>query len=113
MPVSAAFRDGLCYLTVAGGTSFAMLTGSSMSNTAMLGSLMVPEMTRRGYKPRMSMGPILGTGGLAILIPPSTLAVVLGSIAQIDIGGLLIGGMLPGFLLAFLYGAVDLRTGAV
>ena len=93
----------LCYLTVAGGTSFSMLTGSSMANTAMLGSLMVPEMTRRGYSPRMAMGPILGTGGLAILIPPSTLAVILGSIAQIDIGGLLIGGLLPGLLLAILY----------
>lgn len=93
----------LCYLTVAGGASFSMLTGSSMANTAMLGSLMVPEMTRRGYKPRMAMGPILGTGGLAMLIPPSTLAVVLGSIAQIDIGGLLIGGLLPGLLLAVFY----------
>ena len=51
----------LCYLTVAGGTSFSMLTGSSMANTAMLGSLMVPEMMRRGYKPRMAMGPILGS----------------------------------------------------
>lgn len=93
----------LCYLTVAGGASFSTLTGSSMANTAMLGSLMVPEMTRRGYKPRMAMGPILGTGGLAMLIPPSTLAVILGSIAQIDIGGLLIGGLLPGLLLAVLY----------
>lgn len=93
----------LCYLTVAGGASFSMLTGSSMANTAMLGSLMVPEMTRRGYKARMAMGPILGTGGLAILIPPSTLAVVLGSIAQIDIGALLVGGLLPGLLLAVFY----------
>ena len=39
----------LCYLTVAGGALFATLTGSSMANTAMLGSLMVPEMRRRGY----------------------------------------------------------------
>jgi tripartite ATP-independent transporter DctM subunit len=93
----------LCYLTVAGGTSFSMLTGSSMANTAMLGSLMVPEMLRRGYKPYMAMGPVLGTGGLAMLIPPSTLAVVLGSVGHIDIGRLLIAGMLPGFVLAGLY----------
>ena len=38
-----------------------------MANTAMLGSLMVPEMNRRGYKPHMSIGPIIGTGGLANL----------------------------------------------
>ncbi len=53
----------LCYLTVTGGAMFSTLTGSSMANTAMLGSLMVPEMQRRGYNWRMSLGPILGTGG--------------------------------------------------
>ena len=50
----------LCYLTVAGGALFATLTGSSMANTAMLGSLMVPEMRRRGYSAQMSMGPVHG-----------------------------------------------------
>jgi tripartite ATP-independent transporter DctM subunit len=93
----------LCYLTVAGGAVFSTLTGSSMANTAMLGSLMVPEMQRRGYNRRMSMGPILGTGGLAMIIPPSALGVLLASIANIDVGSLLIAGFLPGFLLAGLY----------
>ena len=74
-----------------------------MGNTAMLGSLLVPEMNRRGYKKHMSMGPILGVGGLAILIPPSGLAVLLGSLAKIDIGRLLIAGVLPGLVLAALY----------
>jgi tripartite ATP-independent transporter DctM subunit len=76
----------LCYLTVAGGAMFSTLTGSSMANTAMLGSLMVPEMQRRGYNWRMSMGPVLGSGGLAMIIPPSALA-----------------GLIPGVLLAALY----------
>ena len=93
----------LAYLTVGGGALFSTLTGSSMANTAMLGSLLLPDMKRRGYKPHMSMGPILGTGGLAMIIPPSGLAVLLGSIAQIDIAGLLIAGLLPGFILAGLY----------
>ncbi|MEZ5934637.1 MAG: TRAP transporter large permease subunit [Alphaproteobacteria bacterium] len=93
----------LCYLTVAGGTAFSTLTGSSMANTAMLGSLMVPEMQRRGYHWRMSLGPILGTGGLAMIIPPSTLGVLLASLAGIDVGRFLIAGILPGFLLALLY----------
>lgn len=96
----------LCYLTVAGGATFSTLTGSSMANTAMLGSLMVPEMRRRGYSDRMSMGPILGTGGLAMIIPPSSLGVLLASIAGVDVGRLLIGGILPGFLLALLYAAM-------
>lgn len=93
----------LCFLTIAGGSLFSTLTGSTMANTAMLGSLLVPEMQRRGYNKRMSMGPILGTGGLAMIIPPSSLGVLLASIAGVDVGALLIAGLLPGFLLAGLY----------
>jgi tripartite ATP-independent transporter DctM subunit len=93
----------LSYLTVAVGTMFSALIGSSMANTAMLGSLLVPEMTQRGYKPHMAMGPIMGTGGLAMIIPPSGLAVLLGSIASIDIGALLVAGVLPGLALATSY----------
>jgi tripartite ATP-independent transporter DctM subunit len=98
----------LSLLTVGGGTLFAALSGSSIANTAMMGSMMVPEMTRRGYKPVMSIGAIMGTGGLAILIPPSALAVLLGSLARVDIGALLIAGILPGLLLAVLYVALIL-----
>ena len=93
----------LSFVTIGGGTLFAALSGSSMASTALLGTLMVPEMTKRGYKNRLSIGPILGVGGLAILIPPSALAVLLGSLAQIDIGKLLIAGIMPGLLLASLY----------
>ncbi len=93
----------LSYITVVGGTIFATLSGSTMANTAMMGSMMVPEMTSRGYKKHRSMGPILGTGGLAMIIPPSALAVLLASLAEIDIGKLLIAGVLPGLVLAALY----------
>ena len=99
-------RGRLSYLTVIGGTMFATLSGSSMANTAMLGGLLVPEMTRRGYKPSMSIGPILGTGGLAMIIPPSSLAVLLASLARIDVGKLLIAGLVPGLLLAGFYGVL-------
>lgn len=95
----------LCYLTLAGGTAFAALSGSSLANAAMLGSLLGPEMRRRGYHPRLIMGPIMGVGGLAIIIPPSALAVLLGSLARVDIGALLVAGILPGLLLALLYTA--------
>ena len=93
----------LSYVTVLGGTGFSTLSGSSMGSTALLGSLMVPEMTKRGYKKHMSIGPILGTGGLAIIIPPSALAVLLATLAQIDVGALLIAGIIPGLILAALY----------
>lgn len=93
----------LSYVTVFGGTLFATLSGSSLANTAMLGSTMIPDMQARGYKRYMAIGPILGTGGLAMIIPPSTLAVLLGSIGHIDVGGLLIGGVVPGLILASFY----------
>lgn len=93
----------LSYLTVTSGTVFAALSGSSLANTGMLGTLMVPEMMKRGYKKHMAIGPILGSGGLAVIIPPSTLAVLFGSLARIDIGGLLVAGLLPGLILACLY----------
>ena len=93
----------LSYVTVLGGTAFSTLSGSSMGSTALLGTLMVPEMGRRGYKPHMSIGPILGTGGLAIIIPPSALAVLLATLAQIDVAALLIAGVIPGLILAGFY----------
>ncbi|WP_417782147.1 TRAP transporter large permease [Terasakiella pusilla] len=93
----------LSYVTVLGGTAFSTLSGSSMGSTALLGSLLVPEMEKRGYKKHMSIGPILGTGGLAIIIPPSALAVLLATLAKIDIGSLLIAGIVPGFILAAMY----------
>jgi tripartite ATP-independent transporter DctM subunit len=93
----------LSLVAICGGTFFAALSGSSMANTAMLGSTLMPEMRRRGYHPTMAMGPILGTGGIAILIPPSGLAVLLGSLSQISIADLLIGGILPGLIIAGLF----------
>ena len=74
-----------------------------MGSTALLGSLMVPEMQKRGYKKHMAIGPILGTGGLAMLIPPSALAVLLATLANLDVGQLLIAGVVPGLILACFY----------
>lgn len=90
----------LSLLTVCSGTVFSALSGSTMANTAILGKLLLPDMLRRGYKPEMSMGPIMASGGLAMLIPPSALAVVYATIAQVSIGGLLLALILPGLLLA-------------
>lgn len=99
-------RARLSYLVVLSGAVFASLSGSSLANTGMMGSSMVPEMLRRGYKPHMAYGPVLGAGGLAVIIPPSSLAVLLGSLAQVDVGALLIAGFLPGLVLVGLYAAL-------
>jgi len=90
-------------LAVAGGTTFATLTGSSMPCVAMLGDVLVPEMEKRGYKKPMSLGPILGSGGLAIMIPPSGMAILFGALAIVSIGKILIAIIVPGLLMALLY----------
>ena len=93
----------LSLIVITGGALFSTLSGSTIANTAMLGEIMVPEMKERGYKNPMILGPIVGVGGLAMLIPPSALAVVYASLAQISVGKVLIAGAIPGFMLAVLY----------
>lgn len=93
----------LSLVAIGSGTVFSALSGSSMGTTAMLGATLMPEMQRRGYHSSMSTGPILGTGGLAVLIPPSGLAVLLGSLAGISISDLLVGGIVPGLMLAAMF----------
>jgi len=95
----------LSLIVIAGGTLFSTLSGSTIANTAMLGETMVPEMTSRGYKKPMTLGPVVGVGGLAMLIPPSALAVVFASLAQISVGKVLIAGAIPGLLLCIFYGS--------
>jgi tripartite ATP-independent transporter DctM subunit len=90
----------LALLAVASGTLLSTLTGTSIASVAMLGSTLVPEMERQGYKKPMTLGPILGSGGLAMLIPPSALAVLCGAIGEISISRILIGIIFPGLLVA-------------
>ncbi|MBA4491081.1 TRAP transporter large permease subunit [Paracoccus sp. S1E-3] len=96
-------RGRLSYVVLMAGAIFAALSGSSLANAGMMSSLMAPEMLKRDYKPHMAYGPVLGAGNLAVIIPPSTLAVLLGSLAQIDVGALLIAGILPGLLLTAMF----------
>lgn len=93
----------LSIVSVIGGTIFAALSGSTIANTAMLGSVLLPEMDKRGYHPSMSMGPIMAVGGIAMLIPPSALAVLLASLARIPVAELLVGGIIPGLIMSTLF----------
>jgi tripartite ATP-independent transporter DctM subunit len=100
----------LSVIAIVAGTVFSAISGSTIATTALLGSLMLPTMLQRGYDPRMAMGPIMGIGGVDMLIPPSALTVLLGSLAGISIAGLLIGGIVPGLILSALFiGYVLLR----
>ena len=93
----------LSILTVVSGTVFSSLSGSTVANTAVLGTVLLPDMERRGYRRPMSIGPILASGGLAMIVPPSGLAVILAAIGKLSIGRILIGALIPGLIMAALY----------
>jgi tripartite ATP-independent transporter DctM subunit len=93
----------LSVVAIVAGTVFSAISGSTIATTALLGSLLLPQMLQRGYHPRLAMGPIMAIGGVDMLIPPSALTVLLGSLAGISISGLLIAGVVPGFMMAVMF----------
>ena len=93
----------LSVVSIVGGTVFSSLSGSTIANTAILGSVLLPDMIKRGYKPSIAMGPIMAVGGIAMLIPPSALAVLLASLAEQSVAQLLIAGIVPGILMAVMF----------
>ena len=90
----------LSLITVTGGGVFAAMSGSSLASTAVLGSVLGQEMGRRGYKPPMSIGPVLGAAALSPLIPPSVLTILLAVQAKVDVGILLVMGLAAGLVMA-------------
>ncbi len=93
-------RGRLYVLVVSLSTLFGALSGSAVAVVAMLGRSMLPDMVRRGYDKKLSAALIQGGASLAPIIPPSLLAVIIGSMADVSIAGLLVAGILPGLLLA-------------
>jgi tripartite ATP-independent transporter DctM subunit len=90
----------LAVVAVVAGTIFSAISGSTIATTAMLGSLMLPVMLSRGYHPTMATGPLMAIGAVDMLIPPSALTVLLGSLSGISISKLLVGGITPGLILS-------------
>jgi len=93
----------LAVVAVVAGTVFSAISGSTIATTAMLGSLMLPVMLQRGYHPKLATGPIMAIGAVDMLIPPSALTVLLGSLSGISISKLLIGGVMPGLILSIAF----------
>jgi tripartite ATP-independent transporter DctM subunit len=99
----ARLPGGLAVATMAACTAFAACTGSSVASAATMGSIAFPEMQRYRYSSRLSTATIAAGGTLGILIPPSTIFVILGIITETNIGALLIAGIFPGLLLSGLF----------
>lgn len=90
----------LSVLTIGTGTVLSAMSGSGVADAAMLGSTLGSEMRNRGYHIKMIVGPIVAAGSLALIIPPSTTSILLGSTARISVGDLLIAGVIPGLIIA-------------
>lgn len=93
----------LSLVAVGSGVIVSTLSGSGVASAAMLGSTLVPDMEKRGYKTPMSMGPVMGSGGIAMIIPPSGAIVLLASLAYISVGTCLLAGIIPGIVMGVLY----------
>ena len=94
---------GLGVANVAGCSIFAAMCGSSPATCAAIGGMGIPEMRKRGYSPGLASGLIAAGGTLGILIPPSVTLIIYGIIVEQSIGKLFLAGVIPGFLLAFLF----------
>ena len=96
-------RGRLYFFVIALSTLFGALSGSALAVTAMLSRSALPTMRDRGYDEKLSVGLILGGAGLAPIIPPSVMVIIIGSLVDVSIAKLLIAGIIPGIILAGLF----------
>ena len=89
---------GLGIATAFAGAGFGAISGSSTASAATLASTSIPAMMKAGYEPKLACGVVAISGTLAMLIPPSIALVLFGIIADVNIGQLLIGGVIPGLM---------------
>ena len=100
----AFLPGGLLQTNIAACTIFAACSGSSVASAATIGSVGYPLIVPRGYDRPMALGSIAAGGTLGILIPPSIIFIIYGSLAEVSIGKLFLAGVFPGLLLSSFYG---------
>ena len=93
------WRGGLGHASVVSSMVFAGVSGSSVADTSAIGSILVPAMKTHGYKPGFAAALVACAGTIGAIIPPSMTMIVYGSMANVSIGGLFLGGIVPGILI--------------
>jgi tripartite ATP-independent transporter DctM subunit len=96
-------RGGLAIATILASGGFAAVSGSSIATAATISTVALPAMRRYGYSQALSAGSVAAGGTLGILIPPSIIMVIYGSLTETNIGHLFIAGIIPGLLAVLLY----------
>jgi tripartite ATP-independent transporter DctM subunit len=105
------FRAGLAHASIVASMAVAGVSGSSTADAAAIGSIVIPTMKQTGYKAGFAAALIATAGTIGAIIPPSMTMVIYGAIAQVSIGGLFLGGILPGILVGLaLMATVKLYT---
>lgn len=93
-------RGGLAHVAVLASTMFAGVSGSSVADTAAIGSTIIPRMKQHGYDPAYSASVVAASGVIGAVIPPSIPLVLYGVVAGVSIGGLFMGGVVPGLMIS-------------
>jgi len=92
------FRGGLAYINVVVSMIFAGISGSSTADAAGEGSIIIPAMKKQGYDTSFTVAITACSSVIGVIIPPSVLMVVWGGVLNTSIGGLFLGGVIPGVL---------------
>ncbi len=99
---------GMAITSVVACGAFGAVTGSSIATVATMGAIVMPEMRRYKYHPRLATGALAASGTLGILIPPSLIFIFYGVMTETSIGALFIAGIMPGILTAVMFSAIIL-----
>ena len=102
-PWLARLPGGLLHVNIVGCGVMAAVAGSSAVTCATVGRMSIPELKRRGYDERLSIGTLAGSGTLGLLIPPSIMLIVYGVIAQQSISRMFIAGVVPGLMIIAIF----------
>lgn len=94
---------GIAMATVMASAMFGACCGSSVACSATMGKVAIPEMMEKGYNPKVSAGVVAAGGLLGIMIPPSTILVFYGTLAEVSVGQMLLAGVIPGIITAIIF----------
>lgn len=106
--VLSGLRGSLSIASIAASGAFGAICGSSVATAASMSRIAMPEMARAGYGEGYAAASVAAGGSLGILIPPSIILVIYGSISETSVARLFAASMIPGILLLILYMAVAL-----